>query len=430
MSRLEGELQAYMANRAQGVSEQDAELLVARAVSRSSSLPRHGRNATLALALSLVLIVGAVFLTQLRSPRPNGNLTSSGPLPAVPNEVVNLDDASTSFDLVTPFRLRDQKLLPGRPRLILPTGAGLVIDPDSSCSNTTIRVVDAAAPSHNLRPAVTLTECYISPVLVPGTTLVLLSHGQNSGQAMHDLGTVSYDWAAGRITRTYPGLSTVNTGLISSDGTLLYTIDLETGVLHITNLTTGARVADMASGLQSVGLNAGGMALTPDGRTLYLNEGIRIRAFDAHTGQAGAVIEFGSHPTSTSSLPAWLDAWLGGVTAEAKEGLEAGHGIAIDPKGRLLAAISIDDRSIAGIWIFDISGPIREVRHIPAPSASRTAGFRGVAFSRDGTVLYALSIEAQRGAIDVIDPESGRMRALANARFSDLLGIAGVEAAN
>jgi len=52
-----------------------------------------------------------------------------------------------------------------------------------------------------------------------------------------------------------------------------------------------------------------------------------------------------------------------------------------------------------------------------------------VAFSRDGSVLYALYIEAQQGAVDVIAPETGRFRALANSRFSDLLGIARVDPA-
>ena len=128
------------------------------------------------------------------------------------------------------------------------------------------------------------------------------------------------------------------------------------------------------------------------------------------------------------SPAAWLPSWLS-ITADAKEGFEAGRGIAVDPTGRWVAALSIDDPSVAGIWVFDTSGSIHVARHIPEPTRSRQAGFRGVAFSRDGTVLYALYVEAQQGSIDVIAPETGRFRALANSRFSDLLGIARVDPA-
>jgi len=165
--------------------------------------------------------------------------------------------------------------------------------------------------------------------------------------------------------------------------------------------------------------------LSPDGRTLYVNEGIRLRTFDARTGKAGAVVDFEQPRPSPA---AWLPSWLS-ITADAKEGFEAGHGIAVDPTGRWVAALSIDDPSVAGIWVFDTSGSIHVARHIPEPTRSRQAGFRGVAFSRDGTVLYALYVEAQQGSIDVIAPETGRFRALANSRFSDLLGIARVDPA-
>jgi len=84
---------------------------------------------------------------------------------------------------------------------------------------------------------------------------------------------------------------------------------------------------------------------------------------------------------------------------------------------------------VESIWLFDTSGSIHVARHISVPSRSRQASFRGVAFSRDGSVLYALYIEAQQGAVDVIAPETGRFRALANSRFSDLLGIARVDPA-
>src|SRR5205814_9689669 len=107
----------------------------------------------------------------------------------------------------------------------------------------------------------------------------------------------------------------------------------------------------------------------------------------------------------------------------------ADHGIAVGPTGRWVAALSIDDLAAADIWLFDTSGSIHVARHIPEPTRSRQAVLRGVAFSRDGTVLYALYVEAQQRSIDVIAPETGRFRALANSRFSDLLGIARVDPA-
>ena len=436
MTGLEEALRRYVARRADGISPSDADLLVTRALARPASMARwtrHGRNVVVAVALSVLLIAGGIVLEgQLIARRTGVPPPGAGPLPTVPNEIVNLDNESQAGAFVTPFRLKDGKILPPAYRWMLPQGRALILETSSFCSTVTIHVVDQST-GRDVRPSVTLPDCYGNPVVLPGTR-VLLAHEHVIDQQSQNLGVVSYDWSSGRVVRNYPDVSMgVSGGLLSGDAALLYTINPDgdtSAVLDITDLTSGARVADLNVPIMQVGLNAGGIALSPDGRTLYLNEGIRLRTFDARTGKAGVVLDFEkARPSSAAWLPGWLWPWPPSITADAKEGFEAGHGIAVDPTGRWVAAISIDDPSVEGIWLFDTTGSIHVTRHISVPSRSRQASFRGVAFSRDGSVLYALHIEAQQGAIDVIAPETGRFRALANSRFSDLLGIARVDPA-
>jgi hypothetical protein len=436
MTGLREQLKRYVARRADAVSPSDADLLVTRALTRPVSTARwtrHGRNVAAAMVLSLLLIAGGIMLEgQLLGRRTGAPPSGAGTLPVVPNEIVSLDTLSQAGEFVTPFRLKDAKILPPAYRWVLPQNRALILNPSDSCSSVTVRVVDQAT-GQNVRPPVTLPDCYGNPVVLPGTQ-VLLAHEHVEGQRGQGLGIVAYDWSSGRVVRNYPDVPMgVSGGLLSSDAKLLYVVnpaDGNGGTLDITDLTTGARVASLTVPIVQVGLNAGGIALSPDGRTVYLNEGIRLRTFDARTGKAGVVLNFEeARSSSTAWLPSWLR-WPPTITADAKEGFEAGHGIAVDPTGRWVAAVSIDDRTIAGIWIFDTSGSGRAPRHILVPSASRQAGFRGVAFSRDGSVLYALYVEAQQGAIDVIDPGTGRFRALTNPRFSDLVGIARVDPAS
>jgi hypothetical protein len=433
MTGLDEQLKRYVTRRADGVSPSDADLLVTRALARPvSNTPwtRHGRNVAAAIALSVLLVAGGVILEGQLIGRHTGAPTSSaGPLPTIPNEIVRLDDASQAGEFVTPFRLKDAKILPPTYRWILPQNRALVLSPSGDCSSVTVHVVDAAT-SQDVRPPVTLPDCYGNPVVLPGTQ-VLLAHEHVEGQRGQSLGITAYDWSSGRVVRNYPDVAMgVSGGLLSSDASLLYTLNPSApngGTLDITDLTTGASVARLTVPIVEVGLNAGGIALSPDGRTLYINEGIRLRTFDARTGKAGVVLNFEeARPSPAAWLPGWLWRWPSSITAEAKEGFEAGHGIAVDPTGRWVAAISIDDASVAGIWIFDRSGSGQAPRHLPVPSKSRQSGFRGVAFSLDGSVLYAVYVEAQQGGIDVVDPGTGRFRALNNPRFSDLIGIAGV----
>jgi hypothetical protein len=421
--KLDDRLRGYVAGRADQISENDADVLVSRALARRTPRwTRHGRNAAAAVALSLVLIAGGIVLETQLLGRHSATVPSAGPLPAVPNEIVNLDNVSQGADVVTPFRLKDQKVLDPRPRWIVAPGTGLMITSGGLCDLTTIHVVDLSSPPHDLRHPVSFPGCYFTPTIIPNSTLVLLDHQVQTQQQNQDLGTVAYDWSAGRIVRNYTSVPAAYlVSLASSDGRLLYTLDGYGAELAITDLTTDTSVAYVSAPITQVGLNAGGMALSPDGRTLYINEGTGLRTFDARTGKVGPILGFKDQRTSpTAELPGWLTSLLPSINVDAKEGLEPGHGIAVDPKGRWVAALGIDAPAIQGIWVFDTSG--RLVRHIDLQVA-----WRGIAASIDGSVLYGLETEAQQGSIDLIDPHTGQIRKLVKPQFSDILGIAGVE---
>jgi hypothetical protein len=422
--KLDEHLRGYVGGRADGVSENDADVLVTRALARPAPpdrWPRHGRNAAAAVALSLVLIAGGIVLETQLLGHHSATVPSAGPLPAVPNEIVNLDNVSQGADVVTPFRLKDQKVLDPRPRWVVAPGTGLMITSGGLCDLTVIHVVDLGSPPHDTRQPVSLPGCFLDPSLVPNSTVVLLDHQVRTQQSAQDLGLVAYDWSAGRVVRSYPGVPpTFGGGLVSSDGTRLYTLNPHSvGELDITDLTTGG-VNQVPVQIEQVGLNAGGMALSPDGRTLYLNQGTSLRTFSARTGKAGLVLNFKDPRAGpTAVLPGWLTALLPSINVTAKEGFEPGHGIAVDPKGRWIAALGIDAPGIQGIWVFDTAGSIRLLRHVDLRVA-----WRGIAASLDGSVLYGLD---SQGSIDIFDPHTGQMRQIVNARFPDLFGIAGIE---
>jgi hypothetical protein len=427
MTELSDDLRRNIAHRADQISQNDGDLMVTRALARPASRgpwPRHGLNIVAALGLSLVVIAGGIVLeTQLRGLRLGAPGPTAGPLPSIPNEIVNLDNVSQGSDVVTPFRLKDGKVLDPRPRWIVAPGKALMVTSGGLCDLTTIHVVDLGSPPHDTTTPVSLPGCYFTPTIVPNSTTVLLDHVVGTQPQTQDLGTVAYDWAAGRVVGDYPNVPKGYLGgLASSDGRLLFTLDGYGAQLAITDLTTDTNIAYVSAPVTQVGLNAGGMALSPDGRTLYVNEGTGLRTFDALTGKAGPILDFKEQRTSpTAQLPSWLTSLLPSIGADAKEGLEPGHGIAVDPKGRWVAALGVNDPSYEGIWVFNTSGSMPLARRIP------DIGWRAIAASLDGSVLYGLETEAQQGAIAIIDPHTGQMRKLAKPQFSDILGIAGIE---
>lgn len=440
MRTLEERLRAYADQRANRISSHEANLVVTRALegrSRRSSWTRHSINGLAAIALSALLVVGGIVLgLQLHGLRTGSKAPTPGPLPKVPDELLYLDDLAPAFDQVTPYRLRAGQVLPPRPRFVVAPGTAVtVVGTALLCDHTVVRVTNLDPQPKDVLAPVSLPGCYSSPTLVPNSTLILLDHMIAADGTAHYVGTDAYDWKAGRIARSYNTLGLgFGGGLVSADGKVLYTLNAAgeaTSALQITDLVTGGQVATVYLNIAGIGLNSGGLALSPDGRTLYVNEGTSLQAFDAHTGKAGGSMPFKDSPGgATSLLPGWLAAWLPRpLDAEAKEGFEPGHGIALDPSGRWVAGLGIDDPAYEGVWVFDTS-TLRLIRRISNASHSLHSGFRGLAASLDGSVIYALYVEAQRGSIEVIDPHSGRMRVFSSSRFSDLNGIAGVEPAS
>jgi hypothetical protein len=424
MTEFEEHLRRYAAGRAGRISENDAELLVARALGRParSRWARHGFNAAAAVVLSLLLVAGGVAIGLQRGVLHSNTPVGGVRLPAVPNDLVYLDDPSQGLDVTTPFRLHDGKLLAPRARWLVAPDAAIMVTSGGLCDLTTIHVVDLGSPPHDSRPPVSLPDCYDTPVVIPHSTTILLAHHRfkNGDQRQPELlGEVVYDWDAGRVVKTYslPSLVFI-TGLVSPDGSRLYALDpfADAPALDIFDLGSGQLVAHVPVALLQVGLNQGGLALSPDGRTLFVNLGDKLGVFDAQTGASEAVLDF-KEKTSTSSLQ--LPGWLAAIDADAKEGFEPGHGIAVDPKGHWVAALGGSDRSVEGIWIFSTSGGLHLARRVAASI------YTGIAFSSNGAVLYALG----GPNLHVRDPQSGTLiKGYALASRNPFDGIGSVDA--
>jgi len=426
MSEIEERIRRYAHDRAGALTEADAAALMTRAMVRGGGrrLAHHLLNAVAALILVIVVIVGAVVLeTQIHWFRQNSHArTARNPLPPIPSEVIRLDDPSVGPGLVIPYRLSDGRALPSRPRWTLPGNRALLLASSSDCSETRIRVVDSAT-LQDTQSTVLLTGCYDTPVILSTGTVLLAHHdfvNANLTQ-FRDLGAVSYDWSSGRIVRSYPELSVAFVpGLASPDGAVLYTLNpfVSDTRLDFTDLNTGIRLAHISVSLMQAGLSPGGLALSVDGRTLYVNEGDKLATFDARTGAPGpSVLVSVGAKASTSFLPRWLVPSLD--DADAKEGFEPDHGISVDPQGRWVALIGADDVNTAGVWIVDTK-TLSVLRHFRAP-----AGAGGLSFSLDGHLLYLL---AGQNVLDVIEPSTGRLvkEFVPIAYNGQFLGIAGV----
>jgi RNA polymerase sigma factor (sigma-70 family) len=423
---LASEVRTYAAERSGRVSMNQADALVSRAAVLWSKRRGAGRyltnlvaGATLALVIFAtgIVIQGQLHLFQPRAP----SVTFSGPLPPIPNEVVNLINPTAESGLMIPFRLRDGKALSPRSQPILAPGIALHLTSAVDCSITTVSLVDPITHK-DVRSEVVLPDCYDTPVLLPDGT-VLLDHSQTPAPRYFrsDLGAIRYDWRTGRVVKQYPTLSLrPGGGLVSKDAKTIYTLDLLSAdtFLDFTDLESGARLAHIAIVLADTGGVAGGIALSTDQRTLFVNEGYRLASFDAVSGAAGPVVSFTGGATAAPSTSSWLLPSV--AAAEAAGGVEIGHGIAVDPKGRWVAALGYNDPALRGIWLTGTSSRFRLFRRFYQSTA-----LSAIAFSLDGGVLYAID----GTGLLLLDPQTGRV--IKGFRYpvtAGVYGIAGVQA--
>jgi RNA polymerase sigma-70 factor (ECF subfamily) len=427
-SNLGSAIRSYASERSGRISKNQADGVVSQAARRWSRRRTFGRqivNLLSAATLALVIVAGGIVLQSqlhLFQARPP-NVTSSGPLPPIPNEVVNLMNASGDAGLVIPFRLRDAKALAPRSQWIVAPGAALQIASANDCSSTTIRVVDPVT-RRDVRPEVVLPDCSDTPVFLPDGT-VLLNHAQALPPRFFrsGLGVIRYDWRSGHIVKQYPNLSLPpDGGLVSKDGNILYSLDIFSGdasggtFLDFTDLASGASLAHISIVLPDGGAGSGGLALSTDRKTLFVNEGYQLASFDPVSGAAGPAAPFsGGKTAARSSLPSWLPSM-----AEVEANGDAGHGIAVDPKGRWVAAVGYNDIQLRGIWITGASGRLAVLRRF-----YQSGRLSDLAFSLDGSVLYAIDA----GGLVVFDPETGRqIKQFRSPTIAGVNRIAGVQA--
>jgi hypothetical protein len=271
-----------------------------------------------------------------------------------------------------------------------------------------------------VRPGVTLSDCYDTPVILPDGTM-LLNHSRSpaADYFRSGLDVIRYDWRAGRIIKQYPNLALPRDGgLVSRDGKILYSLDTLSGdtFLDFIDLASGAPLAHVPIVLPDSGFVSGGLALSTDRKTLFVNEGYQLAGFDALSGAPGPAVSFIAGNTAAhSALPSWL---LPLTEAEANDG-DAGHGIAVDPKGRWVAAVGYNDIQLRGIWITGASGRLPVLRRF-----YQSGALRDIAFSLDGSVLYAIDA----GSLLIFDPETGReIKRFQSPTIAGVYRIAGVQ---
>ncbi|TMD19368.1 MAG: hypothetical protein E6I99_15350 [Chloroflexi bacterium] len=413
---LESSILRYTTARAAQISDNQPDPLVSRAVARRSRRRgwiRYAVNIASAVTLALVVIASGIViqaqlhLFQARAP----DETDLGPLPPIPNEVVYLVSGSGDSGLVIPFRLRDAQPLSARSQLIVAPGIALQLVRATDCPATTVSLVDPITRK-DVRPDVMLPGCNDFPLILPDGTVLL-------DQAQFRAGIViRYDWSTGRIVKKYPNLAVPpNGGLVSSDGQILYTLDLFSAntTIDFTDLASGAQLAHLPIVLADSGAS-GGLALSNDQKTLFVNQGHQLASFDARSGVAGPTIAFRDDKISAAPAHRW---WLPTIS-EAQAALDAGRGVAVDPRGRWIAAIGFSDPQLRGIWLIGTSGRLHLVRRF-FPSAALT----GLAFSLDGSVLYAID----GTGLLVFDPQTGRtIKRFTYPAVVGAYGIAGVQA--
>jgi hypothetical protein len=420
MIDLRERLSEYTQARAAGVARADAQELIVRALERVQRTPaagRHWRNAASALAL-VALIAGSVVLLQLRSTSTQAPVKS--PTITLPDEVIEL----STGEQVQAFSTRDRRLSPPRSAWMVADQARLVLTEANDCSKTVLRVVDSAN-GNDRRPPISLNGCYGSgPVLLrlsDGT--VFLEHYTWVGAVTDpsrrtlSLGLDRYDWRAGRVIQSYP-VAFPSDLVLAPDQEHVYALTASvTGVVDCGDSNCESIIhdtvdlLDLRLGTIAAHLDAGShtrfnfgaehpMAVSADGRSLFVNESSELLIFDTQTPGPAAVVPLNG-PQATRTGWQWPRVL---VTAEAKE--LPGKSIAIDPKGRWVAVLGAPGNPFGpadGIWLVSTIGTPHIVAHVHAHD-----GFRAIASSLDGSALYLLEMAGGGRYLLVLDPLIGK----------------------
>ncbi len=415
-------LKQYTQRRGDGIAEADAQRVVVATLQRLQRPPsarRHWRNAASALAAALLVTAGLVLL-QLRS-TPTKIPVQSPPI-TLPNDVIQLSQG----DVIQPFRIRDRQLDPPRSAWLVAAQARLTLTYAIDCSQTVFRVVDPVT-GQDERPPVNAPGCFSDasfPLLLSDGT-VLLEHYKLNGAPNNpatrpvSLGLDRYDWRAGRVTQTYP-VPFPRDLVLAPDGQHVYALTASvTGVVDCGDsncesiIHDTVELLDLQSRTITASFDAGShqrfdfgqehrLALSADGRSLYVNESSQLLIFDTQRPGLPAAVSLNG-PQATR--PAWP--WPGLlVTAEAKE--LAGKSIAVDPGGRWVAVLGETAERAPfgppnGIWLVSTIGPPRLVGHVHAHD-----GFYAIASSPDGSVVYLLEVGGGGRYLLVIDPLTGK----------------------
>jgi DNA-binding beta-propeller fold protein YncE len=436
----------YTHARAAGVSPADAHELLIRALERVQRAPadrHHWRNAASALALA-VLITGSLVLLQLHSAPSKGPVAT--PAIILPDEVIQL----LARQQVQSFRIRDRRLSPPQPAWMVADNSQLVITTTNYCETTVFQVVDPRS-GNDLRAPVRLTGCFdngFSPLWLPDGT-ILLEHHKLTGTAANvravPLGLDRYDWRAGRVIQTYP-VPFPRDQVLAPDKEHVYVLTASVSgvtdcgdsncpsIVHDTidvlDLRTATIAAQFDAGSHTrfdFGIE-NRVAVSADGRSLYVNESSELLVFDSQRPGPPTVMPLNG-PQATR--PGWL--WPGGlVTAEAKE--VAGNTIAVDPRGRWVAILGTTSDQAPfgppnGLWLVSTTGAPRVVWHVHAHD-----GFRAIASSLDGSALYLIEVAGGGRYVLVVDPITGKdvadLLVCSSTRCDGFDGITGVSPAS
>lgn len=189
-------------------------------------------------------------------------------------------------------------------------------------------------------------------------------------------------------------LSSIRTGqegshmvAVSADKSRAYTANIPAGTVTAIDLEAGRKLRDI-----EVGGNPEGIALTPDGRTLWVGdlEGARVQAYDTASFERLAEVKTGPVPIR----------------------------VLASPDGRWIVTSNLGNGSLTVI-----DAATREaVREIPV-SGTDDAGQVTILFSADGSRIYAA--ETGRDEVAEVDLASGKvLRRIKAGKQGDGLAIA------